>query len=201
MGLAGPTLTLFLKTLKETKPQKIISLGVPKLVGLADPKKVLKKANATLFTMDAANWEGCDFVHDLNYPVPEEFWNSADMVIDPGTIEHVFNTYEAMMSVHRMLRVGGIAFHHSPLNWINHGYHNFSPCLFIEWYETNNYYVEVFLRDGCGKSVPWNPDPKVTTILPKRSVMDIVAVKKKETEEPVIPNQRRYTGGNWQFAG
>ena len=41
--------------------------------------------------MDASAFEGANFVHDLNNPIPEELHCKYDAVVDGGTLEHVFN--------------------------------------------------------------------------------------------------------------
>ena len=62
-------------------------------------------------SLDATDYEGCDFVHDLNCaPVPEELRGRFDLVVDFGTIEHVFHIPNFMRNVWELLAPGGVAF-------------------------------------------------------------------------------------------
>jgi hypothetical protein len=40
-----------------------------------------------------------------------------------------------------MVRPGGFAIHYSPVSWFNHGFYNFNPLLFREFYESNGFKV------------------------------------------------------------
>src|SRR5690606_20333874 len=41
--------------------------------------------------MDYSDYEGAQLLHDLNTPVPEEWHDRYDAVIDGGSLEHIFN--------------------------------------------------------------------------------------------------------------
>src|SRR4051812_23647278 len=41
-------------------------------------------------SMDVSDYEGAEIVHDLNLPVSKELHERFDLVIDGGTLEHVF---------------------------------------------------------------------------------------------------------------
>jgi SAM-dependent methyltransferase len=80
--------------------------------------------------IDASDYEGATRIHDLNCPVPAEWNESFDVVIDAGTLEHVFNFPAAIESCLRMLKVGGTIFWSMPANnYCGHGFYQFSPEL------------------------------------------------------------------------
>lgn len=79
-------------------------------------------------SMDMSAYENCDVVHDLNEPPRDELRNRFDVVIDGGTIEHVFNTPQALDGVFHMLRDDGIFISINGMTgWAGHGFYQFSP--------------------------------------------------------------------------
>src|SRR5947207_4897958 len=63
--------------------------------GFAD--NFLKALGAVeLRTMDFSAYEGADIVQDLNRALPDDLKSSFDVVIDGGTMEHVFNFAQAL---------------------------------------------------------------------------------------------------------
>src|SRR5438876_6711080 len=81
--------------------------------------------------LDASDFEGATFVHDLNLPIREELKQRFDVVYDGGTLEHVFNLPVALKNSMEMVRPGGRLFIHTGINNVcGHGFYQFSPDLF-----------------------------------------------------------------------
>lgn len=107
-------------------------------------------------SMDASGFEGATIVHDLNQPVPAELEERFDMVIDGGTLEHVFNFPLAIANCMKMVKTGG----HLVLltvanNYCGHGFYQFSPELFFRVLSPENGFKVsrmVGLEDGLGHS-------------------------------------------------
>jgi len=161
-----------------------------------------------VITIDASAWEGCDQICDLNRVLPANLIECADLVVDPGTLEHVFNIRQALDNVARMLKVGGVAFHHNPLNWGNHGFYNLSPAFFHDAYEASG-----FDSVTCGSRTTgddtahrWHYRPEQTTILPgrtpngkeQRHILHCIARKQTSGSGINVPQQRRYTEHHWR---
>jgi hypothetical protein len=83
--------------------------------------------------------EQADYRLDLSQPLPPEFRGVAQSVIDVGTTEHIFNAPQAFKNIVEMLRPGGVVMHLSPVSWHNHGFYNFNPLLFNEFYAANGF--------------------------------------------------------------
>jgi len=81
------------------------------------------------------------FIFDLNSKdTPADLIGTADAVFDFGTSEHVFHTPRVMAHIGRMLKTGGIVGHHSPMNnQANHGFYQFSPTFYADYYAANGY--------------------------------------------------------------
>jgi SAM-dependent methyltransferase len=57
-------------------------------------------------------------------------------------MEHVFDVPAALRHVHRMLRIGGRAIFFSPANnTLEHGFYQFSPTLFYDYFKANDYQI------------------------------------------------------------
>ena len=67
---------------------------------------------------------------DLNKPLETSSYNSVNVILNGGTLEHVFDIAQAFKNIHAMLRAGGVIIHLAPVSWYNHGYYNFNPLLF-----------------------------------------------------------------------
>lgn len=86
----------------------------------------------SLESVDASAYEGATLVHDLNLPNPDELDGAFDVVLDGGTLEHVFNLPVALASCMRMVRQGGSLVLSTPANnQCGHGFYQFSPELFF----------------------------------------------------------------------
>lgn len=107
-------------------------------------------------SMDASSFEGARLVHDLNQPVPSEFEERFDVVIDGGTLEHVFNFPAAMANCMKMVKTGGHLILVTPANnFCGHGFYQFSPELFFRVLSPENGFEVkrmVVLKDGSGRS-------------------------------------------------
>jgi hypothetical protein len=95
---------------------------------------------------DASDYEGADYIVDLNRPAAVNLTDRFDLIFDGGTCEHVFHFPQALANIHAMLKVGGRVIHGSPVsNYVDHGFYSFSPTLFYDYYTVNNYRVELCL--------------------------------------------------------
>ena len=97
--------------------------------------------------LDYSNFEGASIEYDLNSPMPpSELLGQYDMIIDHGTLEHVFNIPNALHNIFQMLKVGGRVIHSSPSsNFVDHGFYMFSPTLFYDYYTANRYTINSIL--------------------------------------------------------
>ena len=100
-----------------------------------------------VISVDASNWEGADRIADLNRPLPEEFRDRFDTVFEAGTIQHVFHLPNVFANLHAALRTGGRVIHAmAPShNHVDHGFHQFSPTLFHDYYAANGWRLDAEL--------------------------------------------------------
>jgi hypothetical protein len=71
-----------------------------------------------------------DHRHDLNLPLPEALQEQFDVLLDIGTIEHVFDTRQVFINYLSLVKPGGDLCLHLPVSgYYRHGLHTFSPDL------------------------------------------------------------------------
>lgn len=83
-----------------------------------------------IVSIDASDYEGATYVHDLNIDIPETLKGRFSAVLDVGTIEHIFNFPAAIQNYMQMVSPGGHLLLVSPANnEAGHGFYQFSPEL------------------------------------------------------------------------
>ena len=108
-------------------------------------------------TMDASDFEGAKLVHDLNQPLPDKWKGAYDVVMDGGTLEHVFHFPTALKNAMELVKEGGRLVIHTPVNNLcGHGFYQFSPELFYRALNPQNgYEVERMIMHRVGPYGKW----------------------------------------------
>ncbi len=111
-------------------------------------------------SVDYSDYEGADYIFDLNKTdIPEGLVNRFDVIIDGGTTEHIFHIPNVLLNIFKMLRVGGRIIHLAPSsNHIDHGFYMFSPTLFSDFYQVNQFdlnYIDLFRYTPNHTVDPW----------------------------------------------
>jgi hypothetical protein len=82
-------------------------------------------------SIDVSNYENCTIVHNLNDPLPAQLRQRYGLVLDGGTLEHVFDYPSAIRNALDAVRVGGHFAAITPVNgYAGHGFYQLSPELF-----------------------------------------------------------------------
>lgn len=96
-------------------------------------------ANKGVMSMDYSDYENCDIVHDMNYPVDPTHHEQFDAVIDGGSLEHIFNLPVAITNYMKLVKKGGSLFIFTTANnHTGHGFYQFSPELFFRIFQPEN---------------------------------------------------------------
>lgn len=163
-------------------------------------------------TSDVSNYEGADFALDLNNAdTPSELINKWDVVLDGGTIEHVFHTPNAMSNIFQLLKIGGRVIHMAPSsNHMDHGFYMFSPTFFWDYYMANGFDIDVcqIIRYSADwLEGEWEISDYTPGSLTHKSIgglddgifmVVVVATKTKDSTCNVIPQQGMYEMGRWK---
>jgi hypothetical protein len=147
--------------------------------------------------VDIVASRGFEMVADLNQPLPEAMRGSFDIVYDGGTMEHCFNVGQVMLNITAMAKKGGYIVHVNPGNYYNHGFFNFNPTFYHDWYTQsgNRMASDCYALFGpvTNSQVAVLPHTQGFKDLPPRTVL-MVAAQKLSDEEPRWPTQTKYLG-------
>jgi O-methyltransferase len=112
----------------------------------------------TIHSIDLSNFEGATHVLDLNSnSLPADMQSQYDVVLNAGTLEHVFHIDRGIATCINMLRVGGRLISVAPMNnYVDHGFYQISPTFFADYAQANHLTIEasyeVEVTDQSGKS-------------------------------------------------
>lgn len=111
--------------------------------------------------IDQSDYERADEQLDLNQrETPEHLREAFDVVLDSGTIEHVFEIGQALRHCLAMTRPGGRIIHLTPAsNSVNHGLYSVSPTLYEDFYTTSGCELERLWLCRCSRHLErgtWN---------------------------------------------
>ena len=146
-------------------------------------------------SLDKFGGEGASVIADLNQPLPAALRGRFALVVDGGTLEHVFDVKQALSNVIAALKPGGRVVHVSPVaGWENHGFFSLSPKLFRRAYRANGFedcsaHLIHLARDSQASSVePCLGEAEfVCDTLRYRSLLLFCATKRRELAEFVLP--------------
>jgi SAM-dependent methyltransferase len=89
---------------------------------------------------DVSDYEGAELLLNLNDPVSDENAGQFDVILDIGTLEHVFDVPTALANLVKMLKTGGQIILILPAsNCIDHGFYMFSPTLLFDYFKANGF--------------------------------------------------------------
>ncbi len=144
--------------------------------------------------------ENPTYVLDLNKPIDDNLCDKYDFVHDGGTLEHCFNTFEILKNVVKLLKVGGFIMHQVPVSgMINHGFYQFSPTLFFDFYKANGFIdlkckirvtTSVLHKSYCFDYLPGDYLP--ASFGDNRVDITFFATKSTKKDDVIIPNQSFY---------
>lgn len=156
--------------------------------------------------LDASSYEGAEIVHDMNLPISEDYHERYDVVLDGGTLEHVFHFPTAVKNCMDMVRCGGCLLFFTPINnYCGHGFYQFSPEMFFRVLNPLNGFEIV-------RAVAWEErsrpkfyevsDPakvkrRVELVTGYPSLMMVCARKREHVARLVLPQQSDYVG-QWE---
>jgi SAM-dependent methyltransferase len=107
-----------------------------------------------IVAIDASDFEGAQILHDMNRPIPDSLVSSFDLVLDGGTLEHIFDLPTALRNAAQMVRPNGRFISHTMANnFCGHGFYQFSPELFYRFLCPRNGYA----MESC---IIWEDTPR-----------------------------------------
>lgn len=88
--------------------------------------------------------DGANIIFDLNDPnISSVISTPYDLVIDSGVMEHVFDVRRVFTHITDLMKIDGFAIHSMPgNNTFDHGFYQFSPTLFRDYYMKNRFDIQ-----------------------------------------------------------
>lgn len=108
-------------------------------------------------SFDFSDFEDASFTHDMNLQIPQRFTQQYSVVLDGGTLEHIFNFPAAIRNCMEMTRVGGHYLAITPANnFFGHGFYQFSPELYFQVLSPENgFAIEHMMAFEDLDDAPW----------------------------------------------
>ena len=95
-----------------------------------------------VYAADISTFENPDFIINLNEPVDVSYHERFDTIVDVGTLEHVFDVATALKNIVKMCRRGGSIILVNPSSGApDHGFYQFSPTLYFDYFGSNGFSV------------------------------------------------------------
>ncbi len=209
MGISRGASKLIASTLGESGPRRrAITFGVQR-VEIDDGREIHQDelfgrlGFGTVESIDYYPDEKPTHVLDLNLPVPADLRGQFDLVYDGGTMEHCFNAPQVMRNAASLAASTGLVIHHVPMNnWVDHGFYQFSPTLFFDFYGAGAFedlQMKIhFVARHRESYLPY--DPRIDLPVPyvaggRRKVLIFFSARKTasvKSGEPGFPIQGRY---------
>lgn len=92
-----------------------------------------------IHSVDYSTYEAATHQYDLNQDIPPSIMDTYSVVLDGGSLEHIFNIPTAIKNCMKMLRVGGHYLGITPANnFMGHGFYQFSPEMYFSVFTHKN---------------------------------------------------------------
>lgn len=204
-------------TLVPEGPKTVVELGnqtfragVP---GIKTTEEFYRSRGYTTYKCIDVNSKYGALMMDINKDLRKvyQFDETFELVTNNGTGEHLFNQYMVFKNIHQLCVVGGLMLHVMPfVNWMNHGFYNFHPILYVDLALANGYDLKgLLLANRWGKAtnikdpVYWR-EPKQSPAIRdavrhiqnndrnEHNVMVVAILKKCHDDEFRMPIQGKY---------
>jgi len=94
------------------------------------------------YDVDKFNFDKPKILHDLEIPFSKKYNNFFNLIIDSGTLEHIFDIKSVMANTVNITKLGGYVLQFIPTNnFLNHGFYQINPTFFYDFYTTNGFKV------------------------------------------------------------
>ena len=154
------------------------------------------------YDIDKFDFDHPRVVHDLEKPIDKRFHNFFNLIIDSGTMEHIFDIKSVMDNIVHITNLGGYVLQFIPAqNSLNHGFYQFSPTFFYDFYTANGFEIVeshiIEQRGNIARFHKYDQKKDYTGLLffnpPNRLANCFLVRKISEVKEIVSPTQYIYT--------
>jgi hypothetical protein len=142
-------------------------------------------------SLDVSDYEGANIVADMNQPISQDLYKKYSLVIDGGSLEHIFFFPTAIKNCMQMVDVGGHFFSiNGTNNFSGHGFYQFSPELMYRVLSPENGFevTEMLVWERYPQSTvyrvqdPQNVGGRVMAQTNRETFLTVIAKRTHETE-------------------
>lgn len=161
---------------------------------LYDSLSLFEAMNIDVTVSDIVAARGMERIVDLNEPLPADLEAQFDLVIDTGTCEHCFNVGQAFRNACEAVKIGGYLVHAAPLTRLNHGFWNFSPTVYPDYFEANGFKLHMLagVRGSLAQGMQTFPVQPFARFDAEANAALYVVAERTELRAHVWPMQRKY---------
>lgn len=160
-----------------------------------DAQSLFAVMGMRMTVVDLVASRGGERIVDLNRPLPPDLTDAFDVVLDAGTMEHCFNVGQAVCNILAMAKVGGFVIHMNPMTMINHGFFNFSPTFYHDFYGQNGHQLIAPICGVSANGIKVNYqkiDHTRRQRVPETTTMVLSVARKQNADAPIWPMQSKY---------
>lgn len=143
------------------------------------------------YDVDKFDFDKPKIIHDLEKPFNKKYNNFFNLIVDSGTLEHIFDVKSVMANTVKITKIGGYVLHLTPTNnFLNHGFYQISPTLFYDFYTANGFKViESYITESKGtytrfhkydqktNNVFYNPLSRLGTVFLVKKIKNVDKIK------------------------
>jgi len=159
-------------------------------------------------SLDASQYEGASVIHDMNIPIKSELKSKYTLVIDGGSLEHIFNFPIAIKNCMELIQKNGFYIGITPTNnFFGHGFYQFSPELYYRIFNEENGFkvIKMYLyierkETPIYEVLDPNDVKKRITMINSYPTYLFVIAQKNENKNPfeLTPQQSDYEQIRWK---
>ncbi|MBI2383226.1 MAG: hypothetical protein HYV18_04055 [Gammaproteobacteria bacterium] len=167
------------------------------LDALPDSDSLFRAIGFDLEYSDIAMARGGERILDLNEPLPSSMAGQYDVIYDGGTLEHCCNVAQGFKNAAMACKLGGYVVNVNPMNVYNHGFFNFSPTFYADFYGENGFQIlDIVMMHGhygtLNAPVTVRLDPYRRFAHAPDNATIMAVVQKMQAREIAWPVQRKY---------
>lgn len=152
------------------------------------------------YDIDKFEFDKPKIIHDLQNPIDSKFHDFFNLIIDSGTLEHIFDAKSVMENIVKMTKINGYVLQFIPAqNFLNHGFYQFSPTFFHDFYSSNGFEItEAYLievRGSTDRFYQYNQEKDYTGLFfnPRNRLVNCFLARKiNNVEKITLPDQFFY---------
>jgi hypothetical protein len=151
------------------------------------------------YDVDKFDFDKPKILHDLEKPLNKKYKKFFNLIVDSGTLEHIFDIKSVMSNTINITKLGGYVLQFIPTNnFLNHGFYQINPTFFYDFYTANGFKViESYIVEFKGSGYRFhNYNQKSFNtffVNPYSRLATLFLVKKtKSVKEIITPTQYAY---------